>query len=199
LIRKTASTGTNVLSNGVNFNNSGTLELQSGTLNFSGNYDLSKGTITILIASLSDSGHLAINGSATFGGAFDLNFVNGYRPNEGDSFTIASYGSHTGAFSTMNGLALGGLTLTPNYRPTSLILTANVDNHALLTSATKMANGTFQFQVLGAVGRSCVIEASADLANWVPIFTNITGGQFLFNDLTITNAPERFYRAVSNQ
>jgi hypothetical protein len=50
----------------------------------------------------------------------------------------------------------------------------------------------------GQLGYVCVIEASTNLVDWIPIFTNSTlSGSFAFTDQTATNIPSRFYRAFA--
>jgi subtilisin family serine protease len=61
-------------------------------------------------------------------------------------------------------------------------------------------NGTpFQLRLHSGANRTCVIESSSNLVNWTPLFTNttITNGTFDFLDSGSTNAPQKFYRAVS--
>jgi hypothetical protein len=61
-----------------------------------------------------------------------------------------------------------------------------------------MANGAFQLEFAGPAGSNYVIEASSDLVNWVPVFTNDAPNGFLdFSDTNI-NFTGRFYRAVTN-
>jgi len=62
-----------------------------------------------------------------------------------------------------------------------------------------IAEDTFELKVETSPNRTCVIETSADLANWNPIVTNTTSiyGNFTFVDDTNTNAPQRFYRACA--
>jgi len=57
----------------------------------------------------------------------------------------------------------------------------------------------FQLQVTSGANRSCVIQSSPDLFTWLPIFTNTTdtNGVFDFLDGDSTNVPQRFYRAVA--
>ncbi len=51
----------------------------------------------------------------------------------------------------------------------------------------------------GIPGFNYTVLASTNLINWIPISTN-TGGQdglFLFNDLSATNYPKRFYCSLA--
>jgi hypothetical protein len=44
---------------------------------------------------------------------------------------------------------------------------------------------------------SLIISASTDLVNWLPMFTNVAvTGAVQFVDSTVTNIPQRFYRAT---
>src|SRR5208282_329400 len=74
---KSGGTGTTTLSS-IPFNNAGTLEVQSGSMDLAGNYNLNAGTIIIAISSSSNFGQLTLNGAATLGGDFILNLLNGY-------------------------------------------------------------------------------------------------------------------------
>jgi len=55
----------------------------------------------------------------------------------------------------------------------------------------------FGFQVSGPQGSNFVVEASSDLNNWTPIFTNKAppAGTMSYTDTDATNYPSRFYRA----
>lgn len=51
----------------------------------------------------------------------------------------------------------------------------------------------FQFSAQGTAAALCVVEASADLTNWVPLRTNTV--PFTFSDADTAGRPQRFYRA----
>ncbi len=66
-----------------------------------------------------------------------------------------------------------------------------------LTSPSILPSGTFQFGIAGATNQTCVIEASQDLLNWVPIATNSSPcGSFIFSDTTVSSHATRFYRVA---
>jgi subtilisin family serine protease len=67
-----------------------------------------------------------------------------------------------------------------------------------LTGFAAANNGPFQLHLSAATNLTCVIQVSADLAGWLPVFTNTTSpsGTFDFTDNQSTNSPRRFYRAV---
>jgi subtilisin family serine protease len=60
-------------------------------------------------------------------------------------------------------------------------------------------NSPFQLSVDGGLNRTCVVEATTDLMNWSPVFTNTTStnGTFDFTDDQSTNVAQRFYRATA--
>ena len=62
-------------------------------------------------------------------------------------------------------------------------------------TVTNNVAGLFTFNLSGAPGSSVIIQASTNLLNWVPIYTNVS--PFSFTDSNSTNYPYRFYRAVT--
>ena len=66
-----------------------------------------------------------------------------------------------------------------------------------LTAVSLLPNNQFLLRLTGAPGASFAIEASADLAQWIPLITNRTAanGTLDFLDTSATNHPWRFYRA----
>jgi hypothetical protein len=61
-----------------------------------------------------------------------------------------------------------------------------------------LPNGGTRVQFSADAGFGYAVQASADLAQWVSIFTNITSTNniFIFEDDGATNGPERFYRVM---
>ena len=59
------------------------------------------------------------------------------------------------------------------------------------------SDGSTQFTLSGPSGQSCLIQASTDLANWMPV-TNLvlTNGTSQFHDGPATSLNQRFYRAA---
>lgn len=62
-----------------------------------------------------------------------------------------------------------------------------------LGAINRPAVGWLQFSVIGTPGYAYVVEASADLVSWQPVFTNTT--PYLFSDNEAPTVPARFYRA----
>ena len=57
------------------------------------------------------------------------------------------------------------------------------------------SGGQFGFTLTGPAGRSVVVEASADLVSWLPLWTNTFAGSLNFSDSQSGVHPNRFYRA----
>jgi len=58
-----------------------------------------------------------------------------------------------------------------------------------------LAGGQFQVQLDGVPGQGFVMEASSDLLNWIPVYTNGGGaGTIQFIDPAAGTFPRRFYR-----
>ena len=114
--------GTGIATIAGSFNNSGTVSVQSGTLNLSGSYNLTSGILNFGISSLTDFGQITLAGSTTLTGTVSANLNNGYVPVAGNSFAVLSYGDETGIFTNQN-LPLGAIWRT-NYTATSLVLTS---------------------------------------------------------------------------
>jgi hypothetical protein len=55
-------------------------------------------------------------------------------------------------------------------------------------------NGEFQLIVTGVPGYSYIVQASTNLLDWTPVQTNVS--PFSFTDVSTTNYPNQFYRAV---
>jgi len=59
-------------------------------------------------------------------------------------------------------------------------------------------SGRFRFTLTGVTNQTVMIEASTNLVNWQPIWTNtLSGPSTNFTDAQWTNYPGRFYRASS--
>ena len=59
--------------------------------------------------------------------------------------------------------------------------------------------GKFHFHIYGLTNRAYVIQTSTNLGsptNWYRIFTNIVS--FWYTNVTASNDPQRFYRAMTN-
>ena len=67
---------------------------------------------------------------------------------------------------------------------------------ATLGPAAYYDNGQYAFVVAGATGYKYLVQASADLVNWVPLQTNTA--PFTFVDTNASQFDQRFYRTIFN-
>ena len=140
---------------------------------------------------------LIVTGNATLNGALNITLVNGFQPGSGETFEIIKYGSHTGSFSNISGLNLGGgFYLKPSFGSTNLILTT-IDNRPRpqFLPPQRFPNGDIHFQLTGIAGQTFVIQATTNFSDWVSVLTNVNSGAVY--DLIITDStviPYRFYR-----
>jgi hypothetical protein len=104
--------------------NSGTVEIQQGILNVSGNYtQTANGALTIHIAGTSQFGQLKVNAQAILDGTLNVTLDNGFSPVVGNNFQILTFGSRSGDFAVKNLPDLGdGLFFNPVYNSSSLTL-----------------------------------------------------------------------------
>ena len=127
VLKKSASTGTtNILL--TSFSNSGSLNLQSGILNFSSNIDLSSSTSSIALNGTTvgtQYGRISSTGNILGGGTLDI--LLGYAPAANDSFTIISCAACGGTYSLNLPALSGGKTWNSAYSTNSLVLTVVSD------------------------------------------------------------------------
>jgi uncharacterized repeat protein (TIGR01451 family) len=93
---------------------------------------------------------------------------------------------------------------TPDPNPdddvASLSVNLGTPTPFVLTGTFVYQSGQFLFSVNGSSGQ-VVVQASTNLINWVPVFTNPTPYTvpFSFTDPSASNYQDRFYRAVTVQ
>jgi hypothetical protein len=109
----------------------------------------------------------------------------------GSTLSIPNFqAADQGTYTVMLSNSLGAVTSTP-----ALLL---LDGPLRINSYSS-SNGSFSLETAGVVGGTYTIEASSDLINWLPLFTNTAPNGYI--DFTDTNASAwnyRFYRAVTN-
>ncbi|OPY03607.1 MAG: Lectin C-type domain protein [Syntrophorhabdus sp. PtaB.Bin184] len=95
-----------------------------GTFTITGNYTQTGTTLAIEIqgTGASEYDRLVVTGAAQLGGTLTVTLLNGFMPSPGDSFTIMTYASHTGTFSTTNLPALTDGSWLISYNNTSVVL-----------------------------------------------------------------------------
>jgi hypothetical protein len=84
---------------------------------------------------------------------------------------------------------------------TLIVLTSTISNTlsnvvSFVSTETHMVTGGFKLQLSGPVGSNVVVEASSDLKNWTPVYTNqVTTGSITYTDAVANTLPARYYRA----
>lgn len=100
----------------------------TGVINLTGDYsETSASKLTIKIAGLvaGQFDQLNVTGNTTLAGTFNGSFIGGYTPALGTTvWSVLTYASHTGAFTTVNPPTYARGTVTSAYKPTSFDLTA---------------------------------------------------------------------------
>jgi RHS repeat-associated protein len=122
----TLENGANFTTNG-NFTNNGTLTIgPSSTLRVRGN--LVEGNTAVLISQIGGTpatgsfGFVTSTGSATLGGTLEATLVNGFVPSN-NSYSLATFPTHTGSFSVYNLPTVSAVTVTPTINSSSAMLT----------------------------------------------------------------------------
>ncbi len=120
-------------------------------------------------------------------------------PGTNGSLTFTPAANTTGSSLITVSVTDGILTNQTSFTVTVNAATASVTKAtpAAILAPMGMINGHFAFQVIGAANTQYVVEASTDLANWIPIQTNgIAANATSFNvsDADGTQYTHRFYR-----
>ncbi|MBI4327295.1 MAG: hypothetical protein HY674_18835 [Chloroflexi bacterium] len=145
---------------------------------------------------------LVVNGQATLAGALNVTVLDGFTPGVSDAFSLLSYTSRSGSFSTINLPALPKpLALTAEYTPAALtLLTVNSPDTKPTNTLSIVATGAGSWELLvtGDPGRTYRFQASTNLIDWLDISTNTpSNGLFRFVDPDAIELHRRFYRTVS--
>jgi uncharacterized repeat protein (TIGR01451 family) len=121
--------------------------------------------------------------------------VNNLPVNAGGTLTLNFLANSTGVFT--NSATVSAFTSDPNTDDNLVAVIANV---AVTTPPVIAPNfiagpgGGFQLTVNNDAGANIIIQASTNLVNWVPVYTNLA--PFTFTNLDNTTYQMRFYRAV---
>lgn len=66
---------------------------------------------------------------------------------------------------------------------------------ALLPATSKMLTDGFHLQLSAPAGTNYIVQASTDLVNWTPVYTNVgTGAAVSWTDAAAMHIPGRYYR-----
>jgi hypothetical protein len=119
----TRSSGIGTVDVSVRFENSGALEIRTGTINAIGGYTQSAaGRLQLDIGGTTAADIGRLTGiTVTLDGELALNITGGYAPTLGDVLGVMTYTTRNGTFATLSGTALGGgLQLQETYGATAL-------------------------------------------------------------------------------
>jgi hypothetical protein len=97
---KSEGTNTSNIGYGITFNNTGIVDVQSGTLSFSDSPSLAGGTLNFGINSQTNYGVIEINGAANLSGSVTVDFNNGFLPASGSEFQLVKCAGLSGTLST---------------------------------------------------------------------------------------------------
>ncbi len=156
--------------------NAGTITIDPSALYISGNYtQQSTGTLDIGIGGYipgNATGLLNVIGTATLAGALNVSLTGGFVPTPGESFTVLTFGSRSGDFTTETGLNIGGgQNLVPYYSPGSLDLFAFSLSGFVVTNLNDSGPGSLR----SAIGNVNIDPITTDL-DQVTFAAGIQGG-----------------------
>ena len=177
--RKSAGAGTTAF-NSIPFSNTGTVDIQRGTLNFDNGFtQTAAGTLQMEVGGLTPGsvfGRLVVNGQATLAGALNVTLINSFTPQFGDAFSVLTYNSRSGNFASINLPALpNALALTAQYNSANLtLLTVNAggNNQTNAFQIARASNGLPELRFTGEPNHTYRIQASTNLVDWLDISTN---------------------------
>jgi len=181
--------------------NSGTLNLQGGTIDATAGAFLEAGSILDVTATnATNFATLAISGPTSLAGLVDLSF-NGYTPRAGDSFRLITYASESGVFGDFILPAQADWQAVYGQTAFSLDVTGLASPYLTLEALPlEIDTNGFNLMLIGPSGSNYTIQASTDLKSWTSL-TNFrtTYSSFIFDDLSSTNDSHRSYRATISQ
>ena len=194
--RKTGGTNTSqtLLTGGVTFINPGTLDVETGIVGLSGNYNLTNGTVNFGVNSLANFGAISFPGSAVLAGTVSANFNNGYIPVVGSQFKVVSSSGETSPFSSV--MVPAGISVVYSNNGVYLDVKGLVPVQ-IFNSKLSGTNLLFQFDTVS--GQNYTIQRNDDLTtnNWA-FYTNFIGSGriFQFQIPVMASPPQKFFRVV---
>jgi hypothetical protein len=177
------------------FNNSGTIDLQTGSFANNALTLASNSIVNVALATQTNSAQLTENGAIAFGGALNV-LANGVPLTNGLSFTLANYSSETGAFTPVTLPALPTKwRWKVAYGPTAL--TVAIVNSTVLSAPVASGNGQLQLNLTGESASAAILQTSLNLTNWTSLYTNAPfTGAFDFNDTPSPTETNKFDRIL---
>jgi hypothetical protein len=121
MITKTGSNGTTILRTA--FVNTGTLNVQSGTIDLAGTYTLNNGTLSFGISGATNYGQINLPGAPSFKASLGVNLNGFYWPPVGTSFNLINYGTRPAALLFTNTALPPFISWQTNYNSNAFTLT----------------------------------------------------------------------------
>ena len=164
------------------------------------NYGPSPST-NVVVTVTPPSGGTVVSAVATRGSVNGTQWsVGSLATNQGAVLTLTVHPA-SGGGSYVNSATVSASTPDPNPDDVSASLAVNVGSGAPpnLTNTLVYANGTFQFTVNGQSGQPYIVQASTNLLDWVPVYTNPSPylSPFTFTESNLTSFPDQFYRVIT--
>ncbi len=174
-----------------------------GTLTFNNLLTLSPGSVTTLEISTAPPANdaLTVLGTLSRGGTLLVTNISGVSPVAGDNFPLLNAQALTGSF---NNLVLPPLGANLAWDTNNFLVTGSLTVVSTLPPAfgslQLQADGSFRLSFTGPIGKDYELRASTNLTS-VTIWDQIGNGTFgvgpvIYDDLSATNFPQRFYQIV---
>ena len=178
----------------------GTLTINSGTLNLAPGYNLANGTLNFGISSASSFGQLVLSGALTLNNAALIATAIGYTPSQGDSIPLITYRSETGIFSAFN--IPPNANWQPVYGATAFSLNVASTTAPYLTlqvvTPVVIKNG-FTLLMLGPPNANYEIQGSTSESSpsWETVASFfMTDSSYYYTDTNAASTPFRIFQAV---
>ncbi len=149
-----------------------------------------------LVSSTATTGSVARSGSTVI---WNVGTLGTLANNNGGQAALEMQVNDSGTI--INSATVSATTSDPNPADASGSVTINgiVSTPPNVSAVVVNNNGTFQFTVSGQSGLEYIVEASTNLINWVPVYTNPPPyvSPFTFIDSSALTYPDRYYRVVT--
>lgn len=203
VFRKSISTGNTTIASGVSFNNSGAVEIQSGTLVANGGYVSSSNAL--LNCALGGTtpgtnyGQLKVAGTVNVNGALSVDFINGFLPTTNDAFTLLTAGTRNGAFANFI-YPSNAVTMQLTNMPNSVVArvanlaTTNVVEPVLLPPELSGSDIKLIWTAVSNTVYRVEFKTDLSLSNWNILTGDVTSLSNTAGKVDVLTPGNRFYR-----
>jgi hypothetical protein len=183
---KSGLSGTTTLDGNVVFNNTGVVDVESGTLSLNGSYSLDFDNVNLGISSPVNYGALSLAGDVALTGTVGVSFNNGFVPAAGTQFQILTCGSLSGRFNSA-GLPVGASFV---YASSGVTLVWSGITAASWATGPSVLHGTSTVTFLVSPGATVQLVASAGGVLQVLGTTTTSGlSTIVFDTMQLPNGP----------